>query len=132
MRTLFHRNGLRSPRLARAIVMLFLIYTGLDLIAPQLCNGEESAVCQASRIVGLQIDEPDVSVGPKSSDTNRNEEPENQHDEDDCFCCCAHALPARVIASLEASDVASLTASAAKLTVPSPSLPPAFHPPRFA
>src|SRR5262245_4121150 len=40
MITLLSSNIRRRPSMARAIALLFLIYTGFDLASPELCKGE--------------------------------------------------------------------------------------------
>jgi hypothetical protein len=134
MHTPFRRPGSRRQRLARAIALLFLIYTAIDLAAPELCKGEGSAVCPGVQIVGTRRVEA-ASMGAViecSGDLNQKEPAENSQGDEDCFCCCTHVIPEVVTASLEASDVASLAGAHKKLSLTSPAIPPAFHPPRSA
>lgn len=61
-------------------------------------------------------------------------DPENQapHDDEDCFCCCAHVLPSLLVTHELTAEVTVLTSPT---DVESPSSPPlrsTYRPPRFA
>ena len=124
-------------RLIRGIALLFLVYTAIDIAAPDLCRGETL----------LDIGKRSITVSsPKSAGTfassvariepsdqqPTNDPSEQPHDDDDCFCCCSHILPGTVTAALAVTDLISKATNLQSHSVLSPPLARAFHPPRFA
>lgn len=122
-------------RVIRGIALMFLIYTAMDLASPGLCRGESLgdgrpglvAVARPTRLSSARIAR--VEAGDNQP---TNEPAEQPSDDDDCFCCCSHVLPGTVIATVEVTDLRSPSAFLESLSVPSPPLARAFHPPRFA
>lgn len=124
-------------RLIRGIALLFLVYTAIDICAPDLCRGETLAdVGQRLTAVSApkSIDKVASSVGRiELSEQQPTSDPSEQpHDDDDCFCCCSHVLPGTVTATIAVTDICSHVARLEHLSVLSPPLDRAFHPPRFA
>ena len=69
----------RTGRPARVIAVFFLLWTGIDLVNPNLCGsdqqtGPRSALTQS------------VVISGGSSQATRN------GDTEDCFCCCHHLV----------------------------------------
>ena len=130
------RSGSRR-QLIRAIALLFLIYTAMDLASPDLCRGETLgngrqglvafATPQVTRDAGISVARSDASGNRPT-----NEPSDQPSDDDDCFCCCTHVLPVTVIASIAVTDLVSPMMSSEPHSVSSPPLARAFHPPRFA
>ena len=130
------RSGARR-QLIRAIALLFLIYTGMDLASPDLCRGETLG---DGRLGLVAITQPALTRDASSSvaridasDNQPTNDPSDQpHDDDDCFCCCTHVLPGTVVASIGVTDLVSPMTNFEPHSVSSPPLARAFHPPRFA
>ena len=51
-------------------------------------------------------------------------------DDDCCFCCCSHVLPGTVVANVAVIELRSQVSFLEYISVPSPTLARAFHPPR--
>ena len=130
------RSGPRR-RLIRGIALLFLVYTAMDIASPDLCNGE---MLGDSRQGLVAVGNPQRTSNARSSvarieasDHQRtNDPPEQPHDDDDCFCCCSHVLSGTVTAAIAVTDMRSHVTRLEYLSVLSPPLARAFHPPRFA
>lgn len=118
-------NGLFSGRFARFIVILFLVYAGVDIANPQFCNDEfgPPSVLLASNV------EPGVSIGD-SEETGQREQPSAPHSEDDCFCCCTHVLPGATTHPNGACDVISQGIVLTPQSVTSAHLMTLYRPPR--
>jgi hypothetical protein len=138
MSSLSPTSSTKKRRLIRGIALLFLVYTAIDIVSPELCRGE---------ILGDSGQQPFASAPTRlidglsstvflieAADSQRTNEPPQEPlgDDDCCFCCCAHVLPGAVIANVAVTDVRSSVTFLKYLSVPSPPLTPAFHPPRFA
>jgi hypothetical protein len=135
MPPVFTRRFGLSRRLIRAIALLFLIYTAIDIASPDLCREE----ALGDGRLGLRV----VTSPPVTADANAsaariaaavkqrtNEPSEWFSDDDDCFCCCSHVLPGTVTATVAVTDIRSPISSLQYLSIPSPLMAPAFHPPR--
>jgi len=130
-------SSTRKHRLIRGIALLFLVYTAMDIVLPDLCRGEtprdvrqESVDVNASRFIDKLS-----SIGPRieASDNLPTNEPSEQPSDDDCcFCCSSHVLPGTIITSMSVTDVSSATTFLHCLSVASPPLARTFHPPRSA
>jgi hypothetical protein len=137
MSSVSNTRSSRNRRLIRGIALLFLIYTAMDIAAPDLCRGETLG---DGRLGLIAITSPPLTwdANPSgariaASDKQRPNEPsEEPADDDDCFCCCSHVLPGTVTALVAVSDLRSPVAFVEYSSVPSPPLAPEFHPPRFA
>jgi len=124
-------------RLIRGIALLFLVYTAIDIVSPELCRGEilgdsgQKAIASAPARLGDGLSSTVSRV--EAADSQRTNEPSQEPlgDEDCCFCCCAHVLPGTVIANVAVTDIRSSVTFLKDLSLPSPPLTPAFHPPRF-
>ena len=125
-------NRISSGRFARFIVILFLVYAGVDITNPQLCNDEFAppAVLLASNVErSLEELSTDVTIG-NSEETEQGEQPSAPHSEDDCFCCCTHVLPALTTHPNGASDVVSQGLTLISQSASSAHLNALYHPPR--
>jgi|GEM_PF-967033 len=129
------RIGTRS-RLIRGIALLFLVYTAIDIAAPNLCRGE--TLGDGQRLIAVDTPKSTGNVGSpvariETSDQQPTRDPSDQpHDDDDCFCCCSHVLPGTVTAMVAVSDLRSPVTFVEYFSVSSPPLAREFHPPRFA
>ena len=127
----------RKRRLIRGVALLFLIYTAIDIAAPDLCRGEilgdigQGSIAAAAPGSTDSLDSSVARIGLSAQQpSDSSEQPSD--DDDCCFCCCAHVLPARVTAAMAVTDIRSPVTRFEYLSVPSPPLAPEFHPPRFA
>jgi hypothetical protein len=133
-----HTSSGRRRRLIRGVALLFLIYTAIDIAAPDLCRGEtlgDSGQTSIALNAPESTDEVGLSAAriersDKQPTSNPSEQPSG--DDDCCFCCCAHVLPGTVTAAMAVTDMRSPVTRAKYHLVPSPPLAPEFHPPRFA
>ena len=134
--TLLSKKLRKQSRLARAVALLFLVYTGIDLACPELCNGDALG---DSKRVAIVLSVPSVnesattltSVQAEYGKTQR-QIPEQPCCDEDCLCCCAHIVPVAITVSLEASDKVTASSMVEPQATPAPALPSEFHPPRFA
>ena len=131
-----------KQKLFRGIVLLFLVYTGLELAFPQFC-GEKAIGLLGTSSIALATDRipSDKVVASVSTSVTRNSQttlPGLPHEDrempkdEDCFCCCAHVVPAGIFAGPETVELASLASSQHRVAVPTASLLAPYHPPRFA
>ena len=136
MTTLLSNENAKRRRVARAIAILFLIYTGIDLASPELCKGDAPGdiggmpVIVATRGNAKQVIETNIAMEPSTS-RKQNQIPEQPASDEDCFCCCTHVIPGTITVSMEAADTTALSSIIEHLSIPSPPLPSEFHPPRF-
>jgi hypothetical protein len=124
-------------RLIRGIALLFLVYTAIDIAAPDLCKGETLGDA-GHRLIAVgdpksagTLGSPIARIEPadQQSPSDPSEQP---HDDDDCFCCCSHVLPGTVTAAVAVTDLVSSVTNLEHDSVLSPPLARAFHSPRFA
>jgi hypothetical protein len=117
---------------ARFIVVLFLAYAGVDIANPQLCSDEFAppSVLLAAN-VERRTEELSTSVSINNSkETEQREQPSAPHNDEDCFCCCTHVLPAPTIHPNGASDAVSQELPLTPQSVTSAHLMALYHPPR--
>lgn len=125
----------RRQKIFRAIAILFLLHTGVDLLAPQVCAEERGLIIIEAN--ELQDTAPDLasyvsSLASAASTKEHNQAPDQQQRDEDCFCCCAHVVPASVFHGNSISEIISISLPTKQALVPL-QLPKAyFHPPRFA
>lgn len=102
----------------RWVAVSFLLFAGLDLGIPSLC--------QAESILPLSADADKQSPGQHDPKPATPE----QGPEEDCFCCCAHIRPRPVTRGME--PLAELSESPAVRPPSEPALRATslFHPPR--
>jgi hypothetical protein len=137
MTTFLSNEKTRRRRFARAIAILFLIYTGFDLASPELCKGDAlgdssgKPVMVTTRRDANEIIEVSNSI-EQSTRQDQNQFPEQPANDEDCFCCCTHVIPGTITVSLESADAAAPSRILDHLSILSPTLPSEFHPPRFA
>jgi hypothetical protein len=89
---------------------------------------------QASVSIPVNTGGATLSVAAISAtDNSKKDQPAEQPSQDyDCFCCCAHALPGAIGASIVTFDLRTPSFILEHASVLSPSLRGTFHPPRFA
>ena len=120
-------NNVFGGRFARFIVILFLVYAGVDIANPQFCNDEFVPVS----VIAANDERPSTATFVRSSEgTEQKEHPPAPHSEDDCFCCCTHVLPGLTSHPNGASDVVSQGLILIPQSVTSAHLNALYHPPR--
>lgn len=124
----------RRQKLFRAIAILFLLYTGADLLVPQVCAEERGLTTIEAN--DLQATNPVVSyVSSPASDTSNkqhNQVPNQQQRDEDCFCCCAHLVPGTVFHGSSISEIISISPPTKQALIPLQLQKSYFRPPRFA
>ena len=127
---------MKPGRLRRGIVIFFLIFTFadltlIDLLSPQSCSDDGFG---ALAILGELQSDGDCTektfIGA-ADDSHQEKSSEPDCTGEDCFCCCAHVMPAFPAPPQQLEAKSHVTA--ARLA-PLPSSPPdnPFHPPRFS
>ena len=122
----------RRQKIFRAIAILFLLYTGADLLAPQICAEERGLTTIESN--DLQATTPNhvSSFSSEIAKKEHNQLPDQPQRDEDCFCCCAHVIPGSVFHGSSISEIVSISLPTKQALIPL-QLPKAyFHPPRFA
>ena len=136
MRTGYHIGKFSTGRLVRAIALLFLVHTGADLVFPQLCSEEPVGIVmnQSFSVAEDPVGDYQVVAAsvPRSNESSENPRREDPPKDEDCFCCCSHVLPGTITAAIAVTDIRSHVTRVEYLSVLSPPLARAFHPPRFA
>lgn len=123
------RFSFMPSRIVRVVAVLFLLYTGVEITVPEFCS-EASGAISISRAAVATPTAPSISA---VSDHNQKKLPSEQPSSDeDCFCCCAHVVPARGVAVVALSDLMSSFAAPPGTDLPSPPLQSPYHPPRLA
>ena len=96
------------PQWVRIIVAVLLLWTGADLVA---CDLLFPAACELAG----------------SQDENGRNQPRPS---DDCFCCCAHVVPA-VPLDMKPDHRVSTAADAPEMRTPALAPSYIFHPPKL-
>ncbi len=128
-------SKLGKGRLVRAVALLFLFHTGVDLLFPQLCSEEpvNMAVNQSLPVHKETIyDDTSALVAvslPNDSGEERRSDPPR---DEDCFCCCTHVMASRGFVNSENAELKVPTGSQPDTSIFSAPLNTPYHPPRFA
>lgn len=122
-------------RVIRAIAILFLVYTALDLSMPQLCCEEMGIPTIAETAASAEdnsVDSTRLSDAALSANDYEESLPsERPHSDEDCFCCCAHVLPGSAVAVVAAPELTTSLAAQQDICLLSPQLQSPYHPPRL-
>ena len=125
----------RRQKLFRAIAILFLLYTGADLLAPQICAEERGlTTIEANDLLATTLDSASYvsNWGSERPKKEHNQLPDQEQRDEDCFCCCAHVIPGSIFHGSSISEIVSISLPTKQALIPL-QLPKAyFHPPRFA
>lgn len=123
-------------RLVRAVAVLFLLYTGADLTMPQYFCGEELGgrpfASFSSDRTARRDDTPTRLASTPEAPRPYDSDSQAPHDDEDCFCCCAHVLPALRITPELMAEVKVPTSPTGVESPSSPPLRTTYRPPRFA
>lgn len=117
-----------AARVFRGIAIFFLLYTGAEMTAPQYCS-------EAFGRITSEISASNVTSTPTavSSHSDKEQQPQRHSSgEEDCFCCCAHVLPA-IPDSLNAAPAMRISlVDLQKSGLASPPLQSPYHPPKVS
>ncbi len=135
MKSGWHIGKLRKGRLVRAVALLFLFHTGVDLLFPQLCSEEpvNIPINQSSPVSKETInDETSGLVAlslPNDSDEDQRSDPPR---DEDCFCCCTHVMASPGFVNPGNAELKQPNSSQQNISVLSAPPNDPYHPPRFA
>jgi hypothetical protein len=123
----------RRSRLLRVIAMLFLLHSAADMLFPQLCSEEElfGASFNSASTATNDRDLRETFAVHRLNESPGDQNPDQQHREEDCFCCCAHVMPSPVFAN-PAADLPLSRSVARRVFLPSAPSDNPYHPPRLA
>ena len=131
-----------KQKLFRGIVLLFLVYTAVELAFPQFCGegpigilGARSIVLAADQVSSDKIVPSRSEFVVKNSETTSPGLPQRDHEipnDEDCFCCCAHVMPSRLFVNPETSALVISAGLQGRVSIPTGSLHAPYHPPRSA
>lgn len=124
-------SGSLKRRLSRAVVVLFLIYTGVDITIPQY-HRDESIGIDISRTLSspAQATETDFFALASESIPNYPQEDRESTRDEDCFCCCSHVMPSPVFVGPANVELVVQTSSQPDISIPTAPLHNPYHPPR--
>lgn len=132
---MFSPSYKQKRQIFRAIAILFLFYTGADLLVPQICAEERGFASPQSIAPKLEVHRQVAyanSLQPDANDSEKNQTPEQPCQDEDCFCCCAHLVSGSVFDGTAIADVRVNSLPRDSILVSSPFPKAHFHPPRFA
>ena len=125
---------LRNERWLKAVAILFLFYTGIDLISCQVCcenvaglPTEVALALSAER----EVNETFAVISAPSSEKSQDEQRSNPSRDEDCFCCCTHVMASPVFASSANADLKMNTSLEENIPIPTAPLNNPYHRPRF-
>lgn len=123
-------------RAARVLVVLLLLYVGVDFIFPQMCSEEVAgAPAQAAVLTpyGNSAESISSTIVIEQADNSRQDQPqEKSHQEEDCFCCCAHILPGVKFSGATGLELTTLRLLPVSESISTPPLHSLYRPPRLA
>jgi len=136
MKACSNKNPLMRAQIVRAVAILFLIYTALDLGMPQLCREEMGMPAFAQTTASAKnnsVEATQLSDAALSTNDYEGSLPsETPHSDEDCFCCCAHVLPGIGVAPVAAPVLTTSLIPQQEPGLLSPPLQSPYHPPRLA
>ena len=118
-----------ASRLFRGIAILFLLYTGAEMTAPQYCN--EALSLPKSSALAFDAS-PSLSAKTASESHSDKDQPSERtpSGDEDCFCCCAHVIPGTAVALNSAPELNVTAGDLQQSGLSSPPLQSPYHPPR--
>ena len=125
---------LRNERWLKAVAILFLVYTGIDLVSCQVCcenvaglPTEVALALSAER----QMNESLAVISASSSEESQDDQRSSPSTDEDCFCCCTNVMASPVFASSANADLKMNTSLEENIPIPTAPLNNPYHPPRF-
>jgi len=114
--------------LLRAIALLFLFYTGIDLALTDYHRNESLDLSRATISADSREDKLAISPSTPKDHSNDREAPRDE----DCFCCCAHVLPSPVFVDSDNAELTELHTAPIRATLPTAPSNSLYRPPRSA
>ena len=136
MKSHWNISKMKKGRLVRAVALLFLFHTGVDLIFPQLCSEEPVNITinqslPVSREASSDATSATVAVAmPYESEQEQREDTPPRGE--DCFCCCTHVMASHGFVNPGNAELNLPTGSQQDISILSASPNNPYHPPRFA
>jgi hypothetical protein len=118
--------------LQRTVVVIFVVLAIADIASPQPCGEDlQKLFCpianNQNQVNRAGVESGELPVLSVSLPYDRHSMP--QQTDDDCFCCCAHVLPAVMFRSALSVPKTTVTCLHVE-SAPTPPLPTLYHPPR--
>ena len=133
MKSGWHIGKLRKGRLVRAIALLFLFHTGVDLLFPQLCSEEPVNMAVNQSVPREAVnDETSALVAVSMPNDSGEDQPSDPPRDEDCFCCCTHVMASPGFVNPGNAELKLPTSSQQDLSVLSAPPNNPYHPPRSA
>ena len=125
---------LQKSHLVRVIAMLFLLHSGVDMLFPQLCNGEEAFGGSFTKtwVVATNSEDGKAAAVAGSSESPDDQQSDPQHKGEDCFCCCTHVMPSPVFACPDDTELVITRSISPRIFIPAAPSDNPYHPPRLA
>jgi hypothetical protein len=122
---------IREDYLSRTVALFFILFTFWDISLPQICREEtllmasdESSSITSNHPLNITT-HPVINVCHKQQSAHHSE----SRDEDCCFCCCVHWLPAKKLRmAINIMDIPR--SKIRKILLPQAPSQNTFHPPR--
>ncbi len=135
MKSDWNIGKLRKGRLVRAVALLFLFHTAVDLVFPQFCSEEpvNLAINHSSPVSKeASLHETPATVGaslPNDSDRQPSDTPPR---DEDCFCCCTHVMASHGFVDPDNAELKLPTGAQPDISILSAPPNNPYHPPRIA
>jgi len=123
----------RRSQLLRVIAMLFLLHSGVDMLFPQLCSNEEAfggSFSTTSLAATGDVEVRKAFAVEASSEFPDDQRSDQQHRDEDCFCCCTHVMPSPVFASPDNAELVVSISPVHHIFIPAAPSDNPYHPPR--
>jgi len=135
MKTRWSISTLKRGRLVKAVALLFLFHTGVDLLLPQLCSEEPVNLTATQTLIASSRTVSDKvvnSVNPSNPSDSQEDEPSETPQDEDCFCCCTHVMASQGFGNPASAELGLATNLRLDLSILSAPPNNPYHPPRFA
>ena len=125
--------------LRRVFVIFFLLFPSIDFAAPDLCAEDLGGLAKIPsrdfvlhNCAGNELRSDQTVVSFDDCNSQQNEYPDpGSSDDDECYCCCAHVLPAMSFDVNPFEHILPIDALKS-VSIPTPPSRATYHPPRFA
>lgn len=126
-------RGASHQRVMRGIAILFLVYTAADLADPQMCSEEAISLTSAQVSISHGADaKPTAIATTADDDSSRDQYPNPESQDEDCFCCCAHIVPGIPFVTPNVLELKSAFHMQTEAVTPPSELETPHRPPRFS
>ena len=117
----------------RGVAIFFLLFTLADLANPHFCSEEMEGLPLPTKGEARMNTDSDRKVAPAATDDSqhREESPEPGSDNEDCFCCCSHIIPA-IHFTVSGADLKTPSTDLFNSSLPTSPPQSRYHPPRLS